>query len=409
MPSFFYKDNLSIKNDRLKKTLLPLLIVIAGAGLGYYILQSGQHKPVKFSEKKQKRLRMVQTIKLVKASVLPLWHASAFVIPAESVKVHAKVSGSIDTINPLAIPGGQIKKGQWLAKLDTQDFDLAIRSQQAHLAQEQASLSLVQADQLLAREELSLLDADNGLNIDQSLVLREPQLTVAKAKISIAENNLKKAQLNLSRTEVLMPFDGKVINKSVGIGSKVSSNSPLFSVVNTQVYWLEVKIPHKFLALLDKKQLAKLSQQRLWGKGKSRTARFVSVLPELDSKDRQIKLLLAIDYPQAENTPQPQVFINDFLNVELKGKTIKDAWTIKHSWLQTDNTIWVVDKNKTLQKRAVDVLFKGQELIYVNANIRSGDRALAEKPGIASIGLSVRTKKSLSKAISKQQGSSNAS
>ncbi len=66
----------------------------------------------------------------------------------------------------------------------------------------------------------------------------------------------------------------------------------------------------------------------------------------------------------------------------------------------------MVDKNKTLQKRAVEVLFKGQTLIYVNADIKPGDKALAEKPDIASIGLAVRTKKSLAKAITKQQVSS---
>jgi membrane fusion protein, multidrug efflux system len=396
---FFFKNNLSFK-----RKILPLLIVILGGVFAYYILHSGQQKPANYGKKQIKRLRMVQTSPLVQDSVVPFWHASGFVIPAESVKIHARVSGNIESINPLAIPGGQLKKGQWLAKLEPLDFELALKSQQAQLAQENANLSLVQADQLLAKEELLLLNTDDGLNIDQSLVLREPQLTVAKAKVSVAKNNLEKAELNLSRTSVLMPFDGKVISKSVGVGSKVSSNSSLFSVVNSNVYWLEVKIPHKFLSLLDKQQLADVSQTRLWGMGKSRNARFVSVLPELDNKDRQVKLLLAIDDPEIENSNQPQVFINDFLNIQLKGKPIKDAWTIKHSWLQADNTIWVVDKNKTLQKRAVEVLFKGQEVIYVNTDIKPGDRALAEKPGIASVGLAVRTKRSLSNSIAKSKG-----
>jgi len=388
------------KNMRFfTRKILPLLIVILGALLSYYILHAGQQEPVNYKNKQKNRLRLVQTTELIKASVVPTWHASGFVIPAESVKVHARVSGNIESINPLAIPGGQLQKGQWLAKLEALDFELALDSQQALLAQAQANLSLVQADQLLAKEELLLLNSDDGLAIDQSLVLREPQLTVAKAKISVAKSNVEKAQLNLDRTRVLMPFDGKIISKTAGLGSKVSSNSSLFSIVNTETYWLEVKIPHRFLSLLDKQALADISQIRLWGEGKTRTARFVSVLPELDSKDRQVKLLLAIDDPQIEHSMLPQVFINDFLNIKLKGKAINDAWTIKHSWLQADNTIWVVDKNSTLQKRAVEVLFKGQDLIYVNADIKSGDSALAEKPVIASIGLPVRSKKSLSNSI----------
>lgn len=388
----------------VKNQLLPLFIVILGLLLGYYILHSGQQKPAGFQKNKSKKLRIVQTSRLVKSSIVPFWNTSGFVIPAESVKVFARVSGNIASINPRATPGGVIEKGQWLAKLETIDFELALRSQQAQLKQANANLALEQGDQALAKEELSFIGHNDVLNIDESLVLREPQLTMAKAKVSIAENNVEKAILNLSRTTVVMPFDGKIISRGVGVSSKVSTNTSLFSVVNTDVYWLEVKIPHKFLVLFDKQQFADVSQTRLWGEGKTRQARFVSILPELDNKDRQVKVLLAIDKPQLENSTQPQVFINDFLNVQLKGKPINNAWTIRHSWLQPDNTIWVVDKNKTLQKRDVEVMFKGRDVIYVRTEIQQGDRALAEKPGIANVGLSVRTRKMLSSAKRESSG-----
>ncbi len=378
-----------------KKTL-PLFLIIIGVLLGYYILDSGNKKPNSYQKIKSKRLRIVQTSQLVKGSVVPFWNASGFVIPAESVKVHAQVSGNIASINPIAVPGGLLKKGQWLAKLELIDFELALKSQQAQLKQAKANYSLEQADQILAKEELSLLNSNGDFQIDESLVLRKPQLMMAEAKVSVAQNNVEKAKLNLKRTTVVMPFAGKIISKGVGQGSKVSTNTSLFSVVNTETYWLEVKVPQKFLPLFNKKQLADISQLRLWGEGKTRQARFVSILPELDNKDRQVKVLLAIDDPQRENSFQPQVFINDFLNVQLKGKSIDNAWTIEHSWLQPDNTIWVVDKNKTLQKREVEVLFKGRDVIYVQTEIQPGDRALAEKPGIASVGLSVRTRKDLS-------------
>jgi len=319
------------------------------------------------------------------------------------VKIYARVSGNIAVVNVSATPGKMLRKGEWLVKLETIDFELALKSEQAQLEQAQANLFLEQADQTLAQEELQLLGNNNGIAINQSLVLREPQITVAKAKVSVARNNVEKAQLNLARTTVKMPFDGKVISKGIGQGSKVSNNTSLFSVINTEVYWLEVKIPHKLLAILDKHQLANISQPRLWGEGIYRPARFVSILPELDEKDRQVKVLLAIDAPQSEVTNQPQVFINDFLNVQLHGHAINNAWTIKHSWLQPDNTIWVVDQNSTLQKRAVEVLFKGRDVIYVRTKIQPGDRALAEKPGIASVGLTVKTRKNMASKIKQNQ------
>jgi len=386
-----------------KHKLVPMFILLLGGLLGYFILYAGDQKPANDKNNKSKRVRIVQTSELVKGSAVPLWNTSGYVIPAESIKVYARVAGNIEAINPLAIPGGRIKKGQWLAKLETVDFELALQSQQAQLTQAKANFKLEEADQVIAKEELSLLNDYKGLGIDESLVLREPQLTVAKAKVSVAINNVEKAALNLKRTTVFMPFDGSIMNKSIGLDSKVSSNTLLFSVVNTDVYWLEVKIPHKFLPLLDQEQSAEISQTRLWGEGKMRQARFMSILPELDSKDRQVKVLLAIDSPKLLDSDKPQVFINDFLNVELKGKAIKDAWVIKYPWLQPDNTIWVVDTNNTLQKRKVDVLFKGRDVIYIQSEFKIGDRALAEKPGIAAVGLQVKTRLNRVKKVAKMK------
>lgn len=380
----------------VKNKLLPLLFIIIGGLLGYYILHSGQEKPTNFNKNKYKKVRTVQASQLIKSSVVPSWKASGFVIPAESVDVYSRLSGNIMSINPDAFPGGVLKKDQWLAKIDTIDFELALKSEEAQLEQAQANLSLVQVDQVLAKEELLLLNNNGALNIDEALVLREPQLTVAQAKISVAENNVEKAKLNLVRSKVTMPFDGKIISKKIGTGSRVSTNTALFSVINTDVYWLEVKIPHKFLPLLDKNVLARISQPRLWGEDKERQAHFVSILPELDSNDRQVKVLLAIKQPQLETANQPQVFINDFLNVQLQGKAIDNAWTIQHSWLQPDNTIWVIDQDSRLQKRPVSILFKERDLIYVHTNLEPGDKALAEKPGIASVGLLVNIREGLS-------------
>lgn len=379
------------------------MMIVLGAILGYWILESGEQQPKYDQRKKQKRIRTVQTVELTKGSVLPSWDASGFVISAESVNISPRVAGNIELINPLATPGRLLKKGQWLVTLETIEYELAVKSQQSQLAQAQANFELELADQVLAQEELKLLGKNNDLGIEQSLVLREPQLTVAKARVAVAENNLERAELNLSRTKVTMPFDGKLLSKNVGQGSKVSTNTNLFSMVNTDTYWLEVKIPHKFFNILDKQQPAKLSQLRVWGNGVQREAKFVSVLPELDTKDRQIKVLLAIENPVSENSEFPSVFINDFLSVQLMGKAIKNAWTIKHTWLQPDNTIWVVDSKSTLQKRSVKVLFKGRDLIYVHTNIEKGDRALAEKPGIASVGLPVRTRKNLERSLAEDQ------
>ncbi len=386
------------------KKWLPALIVVVAIPLAWFIIDSGkiEKRPKKhFSQ--QKKARIVNVTPIKRASVFPKWHASGIVKASEAVRIVAEVSGKVAQINHKATPGSLLEAGEWLVKLDQTDFRLALKAQQAQLVQAEANLALEQADQILAREELSLIEDIEQNNMDKTLILREPQLRSSQARVDIAKTNVEKGQVALKRTSVLMPFRGKITQKATGRGGRVSQNTTLFEVVNVERFWLEVKIPRSFLTLLDKKKPAILSQEKLWGSDQSRKARIVSVLPELDSRDRQVKLLLAIDDPLlisskkpaktettvTENSIQPPVFINDFINVELTGKQLNKAWTIKNHWLQPDNTIWVVDSNNTLQKRAVTILFKGKEVIYIDADILKGDRALSEKPGIATVGLPV--------------------
>lgn len=375
---------------------IPLVLVVISIPLAFYVLDSGKIDTPKWKKADKKRQRIVRVVNLTKGSVIPKWDSSGLVKANETVNVLAEVSGKISHVNPLARPGALLERGELLANVDNIDYSLALRTQQSQLVQAQASLELERGDQILAKEELALLEGVDQTSLETTLVLREPQLLMAQAKLDIAKTNVKKAEIALQRTNIKMPFKGKIISKSVGRGSRVGQNSNLFKIVNVDTFWVEVKIPRSFLGLFDSSKDAILTQPKLWGEGVNRTAKFVSVLPELDTRDRQVKVLLAIDNPlslNASNTvdaTNPPIFINDFLSIELQGNEINDAWVIKSHWLQADDSIWVVDKANTLQKRFVDVLFKGRELIYIKADFIQGDRALSEKPGIASEGLPVR-------------------
>ncbi|WP_440874557.1 efflux RND transporter periplasmic adaptor subunit [Thalassotalea sp. PLHSN55] len=409
------------------KKWLPWLLVVISLPIAFYIYESGKQNSRWFgndvSEKKsvlkgkelkgkelkdkaekkkadvlpskqrKKSQRIVNVAELQRSDYQPKWQTTGLVKAAESVKIVAQVAGQVEEINHAAFPGALIEKAQWLVQLEQTDYLLNLRTAQSQLIQAQTNLSLEMADQQLAKEELSLVEHLDQ-SIEVALVLREPQLAAATAKVDMAKVSVEKSELALKRTKVMMPFTGKVISQAVGQGSRVGQNSQLFEVVNVEQFYLEIKIPRSFLPLLDQQQSITLSQEKLWGNGNTRQAKVLSILPELDVRDRQVKVLLLIEDPLLISSPvkSPQIFINDFLTVSITGKALNDVWVLKDNWLQADNTIWVVDKNATLQKRAVKVIFKGQDKLYVEADFQPNDRALNEKPGIASVGLAVRVK-----------------
>ncbi|MGJ8693142.1 MAG: efflux RND transporter periplasmic adaptor subunit [Thalassotalea sp.] len=380
---------------------LPWLMVIIALYFANEILNSTEVKRSKHHRSDEK-LRVVKVAEIKKSPIKPKWQATGVVIPSEQVNIVAEVSGKIEQLNPAAKPGNFLDKSAWLVKIDQTDYQLNLRNQQAQLIQAQANFDLERVERQLAKEELSLIENIDDSSIEMALVLREPQFKSAQAKLASAQANVEKAQVALTRTQVEMPFKGQIIKRNIGRGSRVGQNSSLFTLVNVETFWLEVKVPRSFLALLNKNEIVTLSQTQIWGEGRTRSAKIISVLPELDSRDRQAKILLAIDDPlntrviQDEtsnaSTGQPPVFINDFVNAELTGVEIEDAWTLKASWLLPDNTVWVIDGQKTMQKRSVNVLFKGPDLVYVAGNFKPGDLALAEKPGVTALGMPVKVK-----------------
>ena len=375
---------------------LPWLLVITALYLAYSILNSSEVKRSKRGNQ-TKKVRVVKVAPLIYSTVEPTWLASGVVIPSEEVNVLSEVSGIIESINPLARPGALLAKDDFLLTIEQTDYLLNLAAAEAQLVQAQADFDLEAAERRLAKEELSYMDNVDESSLEMTLVLREPQFKTAQAKLAIAKVNVEKAHVALARTKAAMPFRGKLISKNVGLGSKVGQNSSLFNIVNVDAFWVEVKVPRSFLNILNEQAPVTLSQEKLWGKNKSRQARIIAVLPSLDSSDRQAKVLLEVEDPlnianSNRSVKHPEIFINDFVNAELKGLPIENAITIKSHWLQADNSLWVVDKNNTLQKRFVTILFKGRDLIYVSGNFQHGDKALDEKPGIAAADVQVKIK-----------------
>mgnify|MGYP003388473521 CR=1 FL=1 len=375
------------------RTWLPLLLVVISGFIAYQMYHSSNVKRSWKSDKPNK-LRVVKVAPLKQTTVEPKWQAAGTIIPAESVNVVAEVSGIVKSVNNKARPGALLEKGAPLVTIKPTDYLLNLATQNAQLVQAQASFDLEKAEQRLAKEELSYMNEADKSSLEMALVLREPQFKSAEAKLAIAKVNVKKAEVALERTNIKMPFTGTIIKKNTGHGSKVNSNSALFSVVNVDTFWIEVKVPRAFLMILNKQKSVTLSQAELWGEGKTRKARIISTLPELDNRDRQAKVLLAIDDPlniiaPSNNENHQPVYINDFVTAELSGGEIDNAWTLETHWLQPDNTVWVIDKQKTMQKRDVNILFKEREFIYVSGNFQKGDFAITEKPNVTAIGMKV--------------------
>lgn len=353
-------DHSGNKGSAVKSILIGVGVLAVGIAIAVWVVKSAP-KPGKVVP--ETKARLVEVEPLLMQSSRPTWQAGGLVTASQQVMLKPQVNGRIIAIADAAVPGARLAQGDLLARIDPQDFRLMLEQKQAAYTQAMADLDIEKGQASLAREEYELSEARLSPQ-DKALVLREPQIAKAKAAVKTAKANLNQARLDLQRSEIRMPFPGQINSRNVSIGSQVSASSDVFDLISTDEFWIEVKIPAAFLPWLDKQHIAEITMPG-W-QGKTREARVLNVLPAVDSTDRQVKLVLAIQDPLAlQNSELPPVLLNDFVEVQLFGRELKNTYQIETRHLNNNDEVWVVSANNELQKRAVTVLYHGREMSWV--------------------------------------------
>ena len=150
----------------------------------------------------------------------------------------AQVEGQILELNPNLRDGGFFERGDVLVTIDARDYAANVSIAEATLADARQALAEAEARSNQAREDWERLGNEGEI---PDLVLRVPQLEAARARVLSAESSLRKARLDLERTEIRAPFAGRVLTKLVDLGQVVSRNTQLAEIFATDI--VEIRLP----------------------------------------------------------------------------------------------------------------------------------------------------------------------
>lgn len=437
------KNSLNATTQRSSiKNILPVIILTITMVGSYFIYHSGKSnsllstqlsEPMNSNdvnqEKKSKRQTIQKKIRIVNTQLItvkthtPTWQTTGVVKPAQTLNLKAEVAGVINNINPNAIPGALIEQGKTLLTLKDDNFQYSLINKKSLLIQAQSTLAIEKGNQVLALEAFAFMQDEKQTPQEKALILREPQIASAMAKVTSNQASVAKAEDDLAKTKVIMPFTGKIQQRNIALGANINASSSLYQVLNVDKFWLEVKIPRHVFSILDKNQPVLLTHQQNNNAKHARLGTIMNSLAALDNRDRQVKLLITIDDPLLlknpplknksikNNTlktksindihPLPVIFINDFLFLALQGKPLNNTVKIKPHWLIANDYIWVVDQENTLKQRKVNIVFKGKNHFFVRGDFVHGDHALTDKLSIAVSGMKVK-KRSLASFTSKE-------
>ena len=377
---------------QLPTSLIFILILVLALGIAFIIIKTAPKPERKIVPIKE---RLVEVIDLERSDSRPSWLAGGEVTAAQQVAFSSQVNGRVANIDASAIPGAFLSRGSHLAQLDSQDFQLQLIQKEASVTQAQADLDVELGQGRVALQDFNTSHKSRRLSNkksseqDKALILREPQKKSKQAALLKAQAERDTAQLNLQRTQLTMPFNGQIISRSLSIGSQVTAASVLFNIANSDEYWLQVKVAKQYLPFLDK-QTNVLVGQSGWPLKEGKTiwhkAKILHVLPQVDMADRQAKLLIAIKNPLAL---QPNILLGDYVDVQLFGHVISNAYEIPSQYLIDEDSVWVVN-DKKLYKRKLNIAYQGREKVWVDSGFHAGDQLLISKLGTITEGTPVR-------------------
>lgn len=219
----------------------------------------------------------VEVVKPTKKTVQESIKTSGTLAPINEVIVSAEIGGQ--KLSAVYVDVGQyVKRGQILAKLNTELLEKDINVAQATLLKAKAAL------------ELSTFNYENSKKLKQSSAISEQDLMQAKAQFAsnTAEVIQYQAQLDSLKIKqkyatVVAPVDGVVSAKSAIAGSISNAGVELFRIIKEGQYEWRAEVPSENYALIHLNQKASFSWNNTTYEG-----RIYKISPSLDSSSKKI-------------------------------------------------------------------------------------------------------------------------
>lgn len=295
------------------------------------------------------------------------------------INLTAQVGGRVVSVSPEYVEGGRFDPDTVLMKIDDSDYRLALREAEAAVAAAELSVEQALADADVARKQLR--DIPNA----SSLSLKKPQIAEAKARREAALAALDLARLNLERTNIRLPFEGRVASTSVHIGEVINTGSMLGEVFSTDR--VEVRLP------LNNRQLSALGlpigfaadgnaapevafTADVAGITQHWTGHLVRIDAAVDASTRLIYATAEVEDPYGLGRSEEgmPLAVGLFVEAEVVGRSLENTVRIPSKGLRPGNQLFVVDASGLLDIRTAEVAHTSAEHAIISKGLRPGER-----------------------------------
>ena len=384
--------------DTLKRILL--IVGILAVGVIVLVLLKALRKPP--AKKESQILAPLLNAYVVNVQdVQMVVRGYGTVEPKVQVQVVPQVSGRIDDCHNDFVNGGFFKAHEPLITIDQRDYKLAVENAEAAVAADRVYLDRELAEADVARQEWEQLNPEREPT--SSLVLRGPQIAEAKAKLKASEARLATAKLNLERTVISMPFDGRVSAESVDIGQYIMAGQSVATVYGTEVVEIVVPLEDRDLAWFDLPSsfdnpassplisgAEALVIADFAGARHTWAGRVVRAQGRIDSTSRMVNVVVQVADPFETSGQQPPLVPGMFVEIEIKGKGLDGVIPVPRYAVHNADEVWVARDGK-LWIQKVEIARQDKDYTYVTAGLASGAAIVTSPLEVVTNGMKIRT------------------
>lgn len=364
---------------KILKFVAPILVLTAGVG-SVMALSAAKDAPEKKEEAPRPVSLYVDEVRSenVRLSV----RTQGEVRPKTEIDLVPQVSGRIVSISDSFAEGAGFNPGEALIQIEDADYQLTVTSAEARLAEAKVKLEQELADARIKRKQWQDWVKDGE---PTPLALNQPQVAEAQAKLRAAEADLDNAKLNLSRTQIKVPFKGRVLERTAGIGQYVNVGAKLGRVFATDK--VEVRLP------LTDRQLTELNlpigfvaangnapkvalRASLGGEEHIWQGRIVRTHASVDKQTRLMYAVAEVEdpYGMAADHGMP-LAVGLFVSAEIEGVVPQQALVMPRDALRSEDKVYVIADDK-LQIRTVNVLSTSAEHVMVTSGVEPGEQVV---------------------------------
>jgi RND family efflux transporter MFP subunit len=376
-------NSITAREKRLL-TVFSVLVILVSISVAWFFISN---KPKARRARPTEPAPAVSVMRLTARDHQVVLHSMGTVTADLEIDLVAESSGVVIDIHPEFLPGGRIRKGDVLARVEDIPYRAAVA--QAELALEQALLELRQEEgrQIIAEKEWKLMGAGKATDLEKELALRKLHLQRAQAQVKAAETALQKAQLDLEKTRIRAPFNAIVRSTGINIGEFATPQKILATIVGTDTYRVLATIPVDRVPWLEFPSAGNPSEGRVLvydTHGGRYAGTVTTLLSDIEPGGKLARVLVHVPDPLGQEytaTDWMPLLLDQYVRLDILGKTETNVYRIARDYLHENDMIHLLSDENTLLVQPVDIIWRDRDIVLVRGDLENKRLIVTDLPG----------------------------